>query len=244
MINTENINNIYANNYVYKGSLLYKEEWENYRKTLFRFKLKNNDKQKNKNEQKYSKDELNKNKIIINSNHNINTSNFIDNILSFYIDINNYYTILISEFYYDINENDFSRFFDIANIFYEKLNNFIDKNFNIYLCNESILIEKSMSQLFNYIRTLNLFNNKKFIVKDIKSSKNEINIYIDINDKTSPAYRLKWHILKISDISSFLSILLMIDTKRIDANKNFNYFKNAIIFSLKKVKNNIEKENI
>ena len=62
MINTENINNIYANNYVYKGSLLYKEEWENYRKTLFRFKLKNNDKQKNKNEQKYSKDELNKKK--------------------------------------------------------------------------------------------------------------------------------------------------------------------------------------
>ena len=182
--------------------------------------------------------------ININSNHNINASNFIDNILSFYIDINNYYTILINEFYYDINENDFSRFFDIVNIFYGKLNNFIDKNFNIYLCNESILIEKSMSQLFNYIRTLNLFNNKKFIVKDIKSSKNEINIYIDINDKTSPAYRLKWHILKISNISSFLSILLMIDTKRIDLSKNFNYFKNVLIFSLKKVKNNIEKGNI
>ncbi len=242
-INNIESNNIYNNNYAYKCNLLYEDEWENHRKSLYRFVILNKDKQKNpKNISNIISDDKNS----INENSNINPNNFIDVILSFYIDINDNSTILLNEFYYDLNENDFLRFYDITNTFFEKVKRFIGKNFKIYLCNESILINRSMIQIFNYIMSLKIFYNKRFIIKDIQKFKNEINIYIDIQDKSYPDsfYQTRCHILKLSKISSFVSIISLIDIKYFNLKKRFLTLKTAIIYTLKIIKKHIEKEII
>ena len=238
--------NIYINNYVYKINFIYKDEWENHKKIILRYSIQNKDKQIDKIISKNIFDELNKDNIIINGNSNLNITNFIDLVLSIYVDINNNGTLLINEFFYDLNEIDFLRFYERINIFYEKLKNFIDKNFNIYLCNESILINRSISQLFNYIMSLKLFYSKRIVVKDIQKFEDEINIYIDIKDRIYPnsVYKTRCHILKLSNISCFVSIVSLIDVKHFSLNKRFLILKASIILVLKILKQNIEKEII
>ena len=248
IINNVDPKNIYINNYVYKVNLIYQDEWVNYKKSIFRFTIQNEDKRKNKTEKetKNSFDEKSNNKIIINNSNNLNESNFIDSVVIFHVDINNNTTILINELYYNINENDFLRFYDIIIIFYEKLKIFIDKNFNIYLCNESILINRSITQIFNYIMSLNIFYNERFLIKDIQKFKDEINIFVNVRDKIYPdfVYQARCHILKLSEISSFVSIVALIDKNHFSLKERFLTLKAAIILVLKIIKKNIEKEFI
>jgi hypothetical protein len=221
-INNINSKSMLLNNYIFKGNIIYVGGWENHKKTIFRMKLLNNINQKVNNE----------------------LSNFIDVIVSFYLDINDNSTVIISECFYDINENVFSRFFEIHKIFYEKIKLFFEKNVNIYFCNESILINRNITQILNYIMTLKIFHNKRFEIKEIQKFQNEINIFIDIRDKQHPesVYSSRCHILKLSEISSFVSIIALIDVKFFSINKRFSTLKAAIIFVLKLLKKNIEKE--
>ena len=114
-----NSNHIYINNYVFKINLIYEEEWEKYRKIIYRFEIQNKDKQTKKNIPK------NQNEYINNNLHNSN--NFVDLILSYYSDINNYSTFLINEVSYNLGENEINRVCDILNIHFEKVKNFISK---------------------------------------------------------------------------------------------------------------------
>ena len=240
MINNIDSKKIFIKNYVYKVNLIYREEWENYKTAIFRFIIQNKDKQINKNN-------LNKNETSINNNNLKNNINdYIDIVLSFYLDINDNSTVLLNEFYYDINENIFLRFYDIVHIYYEKLQIFIDKNFNNYFCNESILINRSMLQIYNYIMTRKLFYNERTIIKDIQKYKDEINIYIDIRDEIyhDSFYQIRCHILKLSDISCFVSIVSLINVKHFSLNKRFITLKSGIILALKLIKKNIENEII
>ena len=238
--------NIYINNYVYECSILYNEEWENYKKVLIRCLFLNEKRQNNHNNQNNKTNEAIKNTNEINHEYNINSSYFIDLFLSFYLDINNNSTVLLNEFYYDLKEKYFLRFYDVVNIFFEKVNKFIEKNFNIYLCNESILINRSMIQIFKYIISLKIFYHKRFIIKDIQKYDDEINVYIDIQDKFYPDsfYRTRLHILKLSEISSFVSIISLIDIKHFNLKTRFLTLKYGIIYVLKTIKKKIEKEII
>ena len=213
---------------------------------LFRFLILNNNKQNSKNNKKTSSNEAINLKNVINDKYNINESNFIDIVLSFYLDINNNSTVLINEFYYDLKENIFLRFYDIAIIFFEKVNKFIEKNFKIYLCNESILINRSMIQIFNYIMSCKIIQHKRFIIKDIQKYENELNIYVDIQDKIYPDsfYRTRFHILKLSEISCFINIISLIDIKYFSLKTRFITLKAAIIYILKAIKKKVEKEII
>jgi hypothetical protein len=138
-------NHIFVNNYVYKEKLIYNEEWEKYKKVIFRFIIQNKDKQVNN---IIPNEKINEN--------NLEELNFVDLICSFYIDINNSSTIVINEMYYNLAENEINRFCDVTNVFYEKAKNFISKNFNSYLCSESILINRSIMQIFNFIMSRKL----------------------------------------------------------------------------------------
>ena len=93
---------------------------------------------------------------------------------------------------------------------------------------------------------LKAFQNKRFEIKEIQKYKEEINIYIDIRDKLFPdsVYQAKCIILKLSDISSFVSILLLIDLNYFSLSKRFSTLKAATILVLKCLKKNIEKEII
>lgn len=230
MANNIKSNNSLSNNYIYRGKIIYIEEWENYKKIIIRFYLLNSN---------------NENNNIIKNSVN-EKSNFIDVTLSFYIDINDNSTVIINELLYDIKENEFSRFNDLMKIFFKKIKCFLEKNFNTYICNESILINRSIGQIFNYIMSLKIFYNKRFEIKEIQKFKNEINIYIDIRDKQYPesVYHSRCHILGLSEISSFVTIITLIDVKYFSLNKRLSTLKAAIILVLKLLKRNIEKEII
>ena len=234
LLNNFKSNHIYVNNYVYKGKLIYNEEWEKYKKVIFRFEIQNKDKQINK---------KNKNENI---NNNLENSNFVDLIFSFYLDINNSSTTLINELYYNLDENEIERFCDVLKIYNEKGKNFISKNLNIYLCSESILINRSITQVFNYIMSRKLIYHKKFEIKDIQKFKDEINIFVDINDQIYPDsyFHCRCHILKLSDISCFVSVIALIDVKHFSFSKRFITLKAAIIIVLKKIRQKIESEVI
>ena len=228
-------NHIFVNNYVYKEKLIYNEEWEKYKKVIFRFIIQNKDKQVNNN--------LPNEKI---NDNNLEELNFVDLICSFYIDINNSSTIVINEMYYNLAENEINRFCDVTNVFYEKAKNFISKNFNSYLCSESILINRSIMQIFNFIMSRKLIHHKNFVIKDIQKYKEEINIYVDIKDQIYPDsyFQCRCHILKLSDISCFVSVIALIDVKHFSFSKRFITLKAAIILVLKKIKQKIESEVI
>ena len=234
MINNLNSNNILKDLYLLKGELLFSKEWESYKKFVSRYIP-------------ITKENFNnKNSININSNIINNNSNFLDHIVSYYIDIKDNSTVIISEIIYDLNESIFTRFYDISAIFFNKLKKYFEKNFKIYMCNESILINRNILQTFKFIMSRKIFYNKRFEIKDIQKFEDEINIYVDIRDKTFPdsVYQSRCHILKLSDVSCFVSIISLIDVKYFSLNKRFNTLKAAIIVVLKLLKQNIEKELI
>ena len=231
-------NHIFVNNYVFKVKLIYNEEWEKYKKIIFRMELQNKDKTSSKNLLNGQNENIN--------NNNLEDTKFVDSIFSFYLDINNSSTILINEIYYNLGENIINRICDILNIYYEKAKIFISKNLNIYLCSESILINRSITQVFNYIMSRKLIYHKKFEIKDIQKFKEEINIYVDIKDQIYPDsyFQCRCHILKLSDISCFISVISLIDVKHFSFSKRFLTLKAAIIFVLKMLKQKIESEVI
>ena len=231
-------NHIYINNYVYTIKLIYNEEWEKYKKIIFRFEIQNKDKKVNKNLPNDENENIN--------NNNLEDSKFVDSVFSFYSDINNYSTVLINEIYYNLGENEINRVCDILNIYYEKGKNFISKNLNIYLCCESTLINRSITHVFNYIMSRKLIYHKKFEIKDIQKFKEEINIYVDVKDQIYPDsyFQCRCHILKLSDISCFVSVIALIDVKHFSFSKRFITLKAAIIIVLKKLKQKIESEVI
>lgn len=233
----KNINsrNFLADHYLFKIKMMHLEGWENYRKVLFRFKFLNN--VSNNNDYKI---------IVNNKNSYLEPSDFVDLFMYFYIDITDNSTVIVNEFYYDLNEHDFLRFYDIEDIFFKKFKIFFEKNFKIYFCNESILINRSMIQIFNYIMSLKFINNERFEIKDIQKFNDEINIFVDIKDKTYPdsVYQARCHILKLSDISCFVSIISLIDVNYFNISERFTTLKAAIIVVLKLLKKKIEKEII
>ena len=231
-------NHIFVNNYVFKVKLIYNEEWEKYKKIIFRYEIQNKDKKTSKNLSSDENENIN--------NNNLEDSKFVDVIFSFYLDINNSSTILINELYYNLGENIINRLCDIFNIYYEKAKIFISKNLNIYLCTESILINRSITQVFNYIMSRKLIYHKKFEIKDIQKFKEEINIYVDVKDQIYPDsyFQCRCHLLKLSDISCFVSVVSLIDVKHFSFSKRFHTLKAAIIIVLKKIKQKIESEVI
>ena len=231
-------NHIYINNYVYTIKLIYNEEWEKYKKIIFRFEIQNKDKKVNKNLPSDENENIN--------NNNLEDSKFVDSVFSFYSDINNSSTVLINEIYYNLGEIEINRVCDILNIYYEKGKNFISKNLNIYLCCESTLINRSITHVFNYIMSRKLIYHKKFEIKDIQKFKEEINIYVDVKDQIYPDsyFQCRCHILKLSDISCFVSVIALIDVKHFSFSKRFITLKAAIIIVLKKLKQKIESEVI
>ena len=231
-------NHIFVNNYVFKVKLIYNEEWEKYKKIIFRYEIQNKDKKTSKNLSSDENENIN--------NNNLEDSKFVDVIFSFYLDINNSSTILINELYYNLGENIINRLCDIFNIYYEKAKIFISKNLNIYLCTESILINRSITQVFNYIMSRKLIYHKNFEIKDIQKFKEEINIYVDVKDQIYPDsyFQCRCHLLKLSDISCFVSVVSLIDVKHFSFSKRFHTLKAAIIIVLKKIKQKIESEVI
>jgi hypothetical protein len=222
-IHSLNSKSIFSNNYIYKAKVINIGGYENHKNAILRFNLMNNENKKINNE----------------------TSNFIDIILSFHLDIKDNSTVIINELFYDINENEYKRFLEIFKLGYEKIKLFFEKIVNLYYCNETIIINVNITKVFNYIMSLKIFYNKRFKVKEIQKFRNEINIFVDIRDKQYPEYVFSTccHISKLSDISSFVAIITLINVKFFNS-KRFSLLKASIILVLKSLKKKMEKELI
>ena len=248
MINNINSKNMYTKNYVFNTSIKSIESWENFKKIIFRLYIQNEDKINKNNHNKNHDENFNENRIFSDNTTSSkdDDANYIESEVSFYLDINDNSTLLINEFKYDLSENIFLRYYEIVTIFYEKLKNFLSKNFNNYICNESILINRSMNQLYNFLMSRKLFYTKKIVLKNIQKFQNEINIYIDIKDKIYPdsVYQTRCHILKLSNISCFVSVISLIDVKHFSLNKRFLTLKACISLVLKLIKKHVENEVI
>ena len=220
---TFNYKNVLSNNYIYKVKVINIGGCENHKNAILRFNLLNSENKKINNE----------------------TSNFIDVILSFHLDIKDNSTVIINELFYDINENGYRRFFEVFKLGYEKIKLFFEKLVNFYYCNESIIINVNIIKVFNYIMSLKLFYNKRFKVKEIQKFRNKINIFIDIIDKQYPEYVYSTccHISKLSDISSFVAVISLINVKFFNS-KRFSMLKAGTILVLKTLKKRMEKELI
>ena len=243
MINNINSKNMYTKNYVFNISLKSIETWENYKKLIFKLYNQNEDKVNKNNDKNFNENRIFSNNTTYSKDDDVN---YIESVVSIYLDNNDNSTVLMNEFKYDLSENIFLRYYEIVTIFYSKLKYFFNKNFHNYICNESILINRSMNQLYNYLMSRKLFYTKRIVLKNIQKFQNEINIYVDINDKIYPnsVYQTRCHILKLSNISCFVSVISLIDVKHFSLNKRFLTLKACISLVLKLIKKNVENEVI
>ena len=88
--------------------------------------------------------------------------------------------------------------------------------------------------------------NERFEIKQIQKFSDEINIFVDVRDLKYPdiTFQCRCHILKLSEISCFVSVIALIDVKHFSFSSRFISLKSSIIIVLKLLKQKIEKELI
>lgn len=232
-------NIIYGRNYVYKFRTINSEQWENHSLLTIRF-IKLTPIIKNNINEHFLLNSLNSN------DESILEKDFVDCVISLYSDISDNSTMKVNQYFYHLPENEFIRFYEVAGIFNKKLKNFIEKNLSMYLCNESILINRSLNQVFNYVINCKLFTNERFKIIKITRDSGSIEIIIETKDKYVPdsVYLSKFCIQSLSEISCFVLIMHMIDIRIIDLKTRFTNLKAGTMIALKTIKKNVENESI
>lgn len=213
---------LFTKNYIYKLKHIYQEKWEGYIKIIERF--------------------------IKQENNNIisNFKNYVDSVVSFYKNTLDNSLVLIDEIYSDLPDKDVNRFTEISNFLFEKLKIFIQKNLDTNLCSESILINRSFKQTYNYIIGCKMFNNKRFLVKQTNINDDLIELLLEIKDQIFPdsSYLSKCRIYKLSDISCLMSITHMTKVEYFNLHERFHSLKEGTIYALQVLKKSIENESI
>ena len=109
--------------------------------------------------------------------------------------------------------------------------NFHIKNFLF----ESIMINKEMNIIYNYIKDTNLF--KKYKIKKIKKNEEELEIFFKKKDNFK-----KISLIKISDYHSFIQIREL--NNNVINYKDYLENKNLLKYFLKRLKNIVEKKEL
>jgi len=157
---------------------------------------------------------------------------------------NEYKYYIISEFYKSVNNKtiiinkilsnriniDYSIFFETFNKYLKVVENFITKNLKTYQY-ESIMLNKNINYIFNYLSSTNLFNKKN----DIKviHKKEKIEIYF-----TNKKSKNKISLIKISDYLSY--IIIFNYTYKIMDGCKYQENSKLLIYFLKKLRKLIE----
>lgn len=253
-MNDLNINNLpsdsyFNKNYIYLVRILIVENWESHMFYVFRFikqfPNKNINNSINNNSISYnSKGNFIENKM--DWNYNFEGKNFIDNVLSLYSDISDNSTKKVNEIYTDLSEKELERFCEVFEVFTKKLKVFVQKNLNIYLCNESILINRSLNQILNYILSCKAFSSERFKITKIIKGNDSVEIFVEIKDKfvKNSNYQTKFCIQSLSEISCYVLIMHMIDIKIFDLENRLIRLKTYTNYVLKTLKKKLENELI
>ena len=195
---------------------------------------------------RFSKEEA----ININNYKNKDDNNFssnnqiLDIVVSFYIDITDNSTLLINEIYSNLDEPLFTNFFNFIQLFYQKMNKFIQEKINHFFCFESILISKKMEDIFDYLYTCKIFHDEKFQIKKIEKFDGKIEISCII-DSLFPVNtcEAKLCIISLSNSLSLVGIESLMNPSGFNEQEKLLSVKTIFSVFLKKLKLRINTEN-
>ena len=128
---------------------------------------------------------------------------------------------------------DFSIFFETFNKYLKEVENFIDKELITYQY-ESIMINKNLNDIYIYLLSTNMFNEKNYKINKIIHNQEKIEIYFS-NDQSHD----KIFINKISDYHSFV-LYMKISKKKILNISEYEENSKILIYFLKKLRKFLE----
>ena len=168
---------------------------------------------------------------------------FLDSVISFYIDIKDNSTILLNELYSNLSDEILSKFDKFLNIFYEKLKIFVKTKMNKYYCFESILIEKSMSDIFKYLSSCKIFKNENIQIKKINKIKDIIEISCQINSLFQVNLcEAKLFIKSLSNDCCFVEIVSLMNIGDYNTQEKLLNIKSVLSLFLQKLRTKVIKE--
>ncbi len=128
---------------------------------------------------------------------------------------------------------DFSIIFETFNKYLKVVENFIDKELitNQY---ESIMINKNINDIFMYLLSTNMFNEKNYKINKIIRNQEKIEIYFSNNKSQDKIF-----INKISDYHSYV-LYIKISKKKILNISEYEENSKILIFFLKKLRKLLE----
>ena len=168
---------------------------------------------------------------------------FLDSVISFYIDIKDNSTILLNEIYSNLSDEILSKFDKFLYTFYEKLKLFVKEKMNKYFCFESILIEKSMSDIFKYLSSCKVFKDENIQITNINKTKNNIEISCQINSLFElNLCEVKLFIKGLSTECCLVEIVSFMNIEDYNTQEKLLNVKSAFSLFLKKLRNRVIKE--
>lgn len=184
-------------------------------------------------------------------NNNINDENIsnieqiLDIVISFYVDINDNSTLIINEAYSNLEDDLFTTFIKVINIFYQKLNIYIQEKIRQFYCYESILIPTNMQNIFNFLYSCKIFHDEKFQIKKIQKFKESIEITCIIGS-LFPVNNCeaKLCIISLSNSLCFIEIENWMNAASFVIQEKLLNIKSIISIFLKKFKNKIISEHL
>ena len=180
---------------------------------------------------------------LIDKEKNNKIEEFLDSVISFYIDIKDNSTILLNELYSNLSDEILSKFNKFLNIFYEKLEVLVKAKMNKYYCFESILIEKSMSDIYKYLLSCKLFKDENIQIKKINKMKNIIEISCHIKSLFKlDSFEGKLFIKSLSNDCSLVEIVNLINIEDFNNQEKLLNLKSLNSIFLKKLRNRVLKE--
>jgi len=184
-----------------------------------------------------------------NNNNNENRINkkeeFLDLVISFYTDISDNSTVLINEIYSNLSDLILMKFNKLIKVFYEKLPVFVKEKMNKYYCFESILIQKNITNVFNYLYSCKICHNEKFQIKKIKKIKEGIEISCQIGSIFPvDICESKLFIRSFSNNSCLVEIVNWMNTGDFNTQGKLLNIKSIISLFLKKLRSRIINDEI
>ena len=179
----------------------------------------------------------------INDNNNSKLEQILDMVISFYIDINDNSTLLINEIYSNLDDHLYINFIKFTHLFYQKLNGFIHQKLNKFYCFESILIQKNMQNIFDFLYSCKIFHNEKFQIKKIEKYKG----YMEISCIIGSLFPVnnceaKLCIRSLSNNLCLVEIENWMNASSFDTQEKLLNIKSIILLFLKKLKSKINNE--
>ena len=162
--------------------------------------------------------------------------NYVDLSISFYKNNEDNSSVIINEITTILPNLIFNKFFNLINLFYQRLEKYVTKKLNNYFYCDTILIKKNTANVFNYLSSCKMFAK----LKKVKKLKGIIELTFNMKD----IFHGKNGILKLSIINLSCPFCIVAINYIIKTDGNFDHLyylniKQVIKFLLKRLRQKI-----